>query len=93
MDFSLDIRTNLHLINQVKAILTVDTSTLWLAKALGKEPYVFFGDLLLIYKGVGGDPDEMLGVKNLIPNTCGDVNDIIANDIVYNFLSKQVKYL
>jgi hypothetical protein len=31
---------NLHIINQVKYIITVDTGLLWLAKSLGKKPFM-----------------------------------------------------
>ena len=31
---------NLHVLNQVKYIITVDTGLLWLAKSLGKKPFI-----------------------------------------------------
>lgn len=43
-DTSIDIRTNLHLVHQAPYILTVDTSTLWMARALAKEPYMILSE-------------------------------------------------
>ena len=40
VDFELDIRTNMHLMHQAKYIVTTDTATYWMAKSLGKEPYM-----------------------------------------------------
>jgi hypothetical protein len=56
-DFSKDIRSNLFLINQVKHIVTVDTSTVWLAKYLDhKNIHVICPDGL----------SERLGCRQLV---------------------------
>ena len=63
-DVEKDIRFNLHLVNQIRNILTVDTCIYWLGLALGKSPCAFFRH---------GENNErsftewMLGTKNLIP--------------------------
>ena len=36
---------NLHVLNQVKYIITVDTGLLWLAKSLGKKPFAIKSEL------------------------------------------------
>ena len=74
IDLEMDIRSNLHLINQVKYILTVDTSVVWMAFALGKEPFVF------MYRKEY--TEGLLGLKNLVPwySTLNEIPpDVIAN--------------
>lgn len=82
IDCTKDIRTNLHLINQVKYVLTTDTSTLWIAKALSKSPYVFLCNAEFSYS-----LPVALGVKNIIDDSnCSNINDISADQIVAGFL-------
>ena len=84
IDTTVDIRTNLFLINQVKHIITVDTSVFWMARSLGKSPYCFFHQ----------DPDGyrqfssiMLNVTNLVP-WYDYLNDIPPEVIVDCFVEK-----
>ena len=44
LDLKRDIRTNMHLLQQVRYVLTTDTGALWMSRALGKEPYVFLSE-------------------------------------------------
>lgn len=89
IDCNKDIRTNLHLINQCKYILTTDTSTLWIAKSLNKNPYVFLCNAEFDY-----NLELALGVKNIInDNLCLNINDISVDQIVDGFLNKVHKIL
>lgn len=78
MDFDVDIRYNLYLINQVKHILTVDTSTYWLGKCLGRSPHVFLHTEF---------SEVYLGVKNLVP-WYETLDEIPAELIVECFLER-----
>ena len=82
LDLSVDIRTNIHLINQAPYILTTDTSTFWLAKSLGKSPYVFISNSM--YKN--SVIQQLLGSKNIIENK-GDMNKTEPQEIVSGFLA------
>lgn len=62
-----DIRENLHLVHQAAHILTVDTSTMWLARTLGKVPYVFMARESGTLPAFGPNTEKRHGLKNLIP--------------------------
>ena len=79
-DIKTDIRKNLHLINQAKYILTTDTSTLWLAKALHKTPFVFMSNNEYPNETI----QKLLGTKNIVP--CRDIDEIEPEEIVQGFL-------
>ena len=80
-----DIRTNLHLLNQSKYVLTTDTSTYWLAKSIGKEPHVFLCKATYKQKE---DAEEMLGTKNLVQNIHSSLNQISPEEIVEGFINR-----
>jgi len=68
-----DIRENMHLINQVTHVLSVDTSTQWLARCLGKTPHVFMsrdmGDFHFFMSRFDFEEEVEIrcGLKNLVP--------------------------
>ena len=86
LDLTKDIRENIHLIHQVKHILTTDTSTLWIAKALSKEPDVFFANT---YPD-GIEPEKMLRCKNLIKKLYTNINEIDPEEIVAEFIKNKI---
>jgi len=75
IDENKDVRENLHLINQVRYILTVDTGVLWLAKSLGKTPYLIIPKHAYFNKL---NYERLLGVKAL--------NSLTPKNIVDDFL-------
>ena len=81
-DYSSDIRSNIHLIHQVEHIITTDTSTLWLAKALNKQPHVFLAANDLPIKKM----EVILDVKNIISKKYKEINLIPPIEIVNGFL-------
>ena len=85
IDTKVDIRTNIHLINQSPYVLTTDTSTLWIAKCLNKQPHVFFaGDVKF--------SEIELGLPNLV-SSHKHVNDIPPEESVNSFFKKITKWL
>lgn len=84
-----DIRENLFLIKQVQYILTVDTATLWMGKALNKEPYVFIS-----FNGYKPNIDnfnfleikQMLGVDNILREDCSSLDEVAPEAIIDGFL-------
>ncbi len=82
LDYNVDIRKNMHLVHQVKYILTTDTVVVWMAKALGKTPYVFLSE------GMGrfGPSKEFdLGVSNIV-SWYHNINQIPPQEIVDGFI-------
>ena len=83
IDHNKDIRQNLHLIDQTKHILTVDTSIYWMARGLGKKPSVF------LHQDVGQTrrfSECMLDIKNLVP-WYDYLNDIPSEVIIDCFVA------
>ena len=83
-DLSKDIRVNIHLINQARYVLTTDTSTYWIARALGKEPYVF----LCPATYPNYSPEVALGTDNIVSNNHNDIDEIEPDEIVSGFLNR-----
>jgi hypothetical protein len=81
-----DIRTNLHLIDQVPYVLTTDTGLLWMTKAIGKSPHVYLS------RGKDGNKfrfdkwENRLGVKNIV-SWYDTLNEIPSEEIVQEFKS------
>ena len=87
IDFSDDIRTNLHLLHQAAHVITTDTSTFWAAKAIGKKPNVFMNPSNYQFDQ---NPEEMLGTNNMVENKHYDsLDDIKPESIVYGFLNRK----
>lgn len=81
IDFNEDIRTNIFLIKQAKYILTTDTSTLWIAKAISHPHiYCFRTDL-------GSFSEIKLGVPHLLQKKCY-IDMISPEEIVQGFFKK-----
>jgi hypothetical protein len=79
LDFNIDVRSNMFLINQAKHIVTVDTSTVWLAKYLGHENiHVISPGLLNRYKE--------LGCKRFITDDSQSYKDIDTTKLKENLL-------
>lgn len=81
LDCATDIRTNIHLIDQVRHIVTTDTSTLWLAKSVGKQPYVFIPEHDIPIERM----ERILAVKNIV-GRYRDINLIPPAEIVDGFV-------
>lgn len=81
LDYSIDIRTNIHLFYQISHVITTDTSTLWLTKAVGKQPYVFIAEQDISIERM----EIILSVKNIV-GRYKDINSIPPNEIVNGFL-------
>ena len=81
VDVNQDIRYNLHLVNQVRHVLTVDTGTFWMAKSLGKEIHTFFHRRFT---------EDLLGQKSLVPLQ-PSLSDISPQVIVDYFVHKTKK--
>jgi hypothetical protein len=86
-DFSENICKNMHLIDQAAFVLTTETSTIWLAKALGKNPYVFLSSSNQPINQL----EKILNSKNIIENF-DNLNDVSPQNIVFNFAYRCIKF-
>jgi len=99
-DLNSDIRENMHLVNQVSHVLSVDTSTQWLARCLGKTPHVFMSrdsgkfSFFMSHFDFEEEVEIRCGVKNLVP-WHDHMDDIEPSLIAKNFANavKKVSFL
>lgn len=91
-DYKEDIRVNLHLLNQANYVLTTDTSSYWIAKALKKEPHVFMSrGRDLIYSP---EIQELkLQTRNILKEWKFEMSDIAPEEIVEEFIQSIKKDL
>lgn len=81
-DYNDDIRKNMHLVNQVRHILTTDSAPYWMGKALEKTPHVYLSE----GRGYFGPRMETeLGTKNIV-KWYRDINEIPPQEIVDGFV-------
>lgn len=82
-DYNLDIRTNMHLVHQVRHVLTTDTAAVWMARALGKEPHIFIAG----GQGKFHLRQQVLRIncRNIVP-WYDNINEIPPEEIVEGFL-------
>ena len=73
------------MLDQVSHVLTTDTSSFWMAKALKKEPYVFMSK----GKNLINPPNLQelkLGTNNILKNWRYEMSDITPEEIVESFI-------
>lgn len=92
-DITKDVRTNMHLVNQVGYVIAIDSFLMWAAQSLGKPTY------LIIHQGKDKHRrswEVRSGIKNIAPwyDTMDDIPpEVIVENFINSIKSNSVSFL